>query len=1270
MKSPFFPKNRSRYYVACSLALAIFINLFPLQSMASGNFAQRPAGHSSNTRQQEETSQARRNTVTQQEEPSADAPSRGKRSPLAKAAVLSEFKDWLEQYSIAGSISASEQKGQELARQRRAVMAKLVQDDPASAVELSVPAQMRRKLPSQIQQDVEEQISAYGDYLVFVYDGVDRATGELKHGRTERKVVIEGQTYQASVYGRMLEMTTKMNIPLRGVKVDGLIALAESPVRVLKAEDGDTLSAVQGVEAEVGGKILHFEDEEQLNRYEEKLKKKEMTIGPESGAAINPENTGATVADAEAATADGMADASESVVASPWSEGPKSVLIIRVDFSDQPGEPTDWNGVPLTVANAQNLINTQCNNFYKNNSYNKTSLAVTVTTVVRVPQLSTWYGANDPEKLMTDARAAAKTAGFDTANYNLDIIAFKSISGFWWAGLGSLGGKGSWLNGYFDLRVIAHELGHNYGLHHANFWQPSTSNPAGTGTSQEYGDPFDVMGFGDNSGLLHFNTWSKSKMNWLTETDVQTVTASGTHILQAFDSLASTGKRALKIQRDASTNYWVEFRQAIVNQPFVSNGAVIHWGYTGFQQSNLLDMTPLSVNGASDSPLAVGQTFTDAVNGIKITTLSKSATVPATLSVSVTFTTNLNTLALATSPVVGGNTVTGTVTLNAPAPTLGATVTLSDNLASTTLPASVIIPAGLTSKTFTITTTSVAASQIGTVTASYRGINKTAPLTVQPIALSALTLNTSDIGGGGTVTGTVTLNGPAPAAGATIPLSDSIVAATTPVSVVIPAGLKTKTFAITTVPVAASQSGFVTASYGGVQKSVPLVVGPIALSSLVVSPVSVAGGVNVTGTVILNGPAPSTGLVVALSDNLPATTVPLNVTVPAGATSKTFTITSVIVAASQSGTVTAKLGLVSKLAALTVRPPLFASVTLAPASVAGGNNVTGTVSLDGPAPAAGALVTLSDNLATATTPAGVTIAPGTTSKTFTITTTVVATKFTGAVTASYGGIVKTTPLIVRPVSVQSITVSPNPITGGTAATGTIVLERLSATNVVVTLTDNLPATTIPASVTVTAGTLSQTFPITTTMALPSQKGFLNATANGEVRSAALSVVNIQSQLLLNPGFELGRVAWTMSSPTSTKIIYNTTPGSGLTNTGAWSSWLGGYGAAISEHIYQDVTIPANALSANLNFYLWLPTNETTTTLANDTLRLQIQNTSGVVLATPAIYSNLNKTVGFVKKTVNLLPYKGQKIRVFFLSAENASTVTWFFLDDITLDVVQ
>jgi hypothetical protein len=951
-------------------------------------------------------------------------------------------------------------------------------------------------------------------------------------------------------------MTTKINIALRGVVMDGVMAVAESAVRVVEEEEREGLG--EGIEVEVGGKRQRVESETEVERLKEKLKQEELRIGPGGTGALNT--------DGEDATSE-MATGEEKITAaSSWTEGAKTVLIIRVDFSDAPGEPVDAGGTALTAARALNLINTEVNTFYKNNSYNKTSMTGTVTSVLRMPQTAAYYGGQDPSKLLADARAAALAANYPNT-HNLDIVAFKRIPAFTWAGLGYIGGKGTWLNGYFSFREAGHEVGHNYGLYHANLWKTTNGTAVGTGTSQEYGDPFDTMGAGNTTIANHFNSWFKNRLNWLTDASAPIITAPGTYRIEAYDSATATGRLALRIQRDAATYYWIDFRQQLVSSASAYNGAMIHWGYTTNKQSNLLDMTPATV-GSDDEALPIGQTFTDPTNGIQIKAVAKVGTA---LDVSISFG-----------------------------------------------------------------------------------------------SLTAVSLSTPSIGGGGTVTGTVTLSSPAPVGGTTVALSDNIAATTVPVNVVVPAGLKTKTFSITTIPVTINQTGSVTASYGGMIKTAPLTVAPIALNAVSVSPASVAGGVNVTGTATLNGPAPAAGVVVTLSDTLAATTVPASVTIPSGKSSATFTITTVMVGASQSGTLSAKYGAITKTAALTVRPAALLSVTLNPASVAGGNNVTGTATLDGPALAGGAVVTLSDNLTTATTPASVTIAANARSATFTITTSVVAAKQVGTVTASRGGVTKTAALTVRLPSVQSIVVSPNPIPGGSTATGTITLDRLSTSSTVVTLSDTLAATTIPTSITIPANTLSQTFTVTTTVAIPSQLGTISASANGETRMISLRVVSTVSQLLLNPGFELGAVSWLTNNPN--KNFDNS--GGGRAHSGVWDGWLAGYTGAATDYLYQDVTIPATATSANLNFYIWQPTDETTTTLANDTLKLQIQNTSGVVLANLATYSNLTKTTGFVKKTFNLLPYKGQRVRVYFASSQNATLTSWFFLDDITLDVIQ
>src|SRR5256886_11644195 len=63
-----------------------------------------------------------------------------------------------------------------------------------------------------------------------------------------------------------------------------------------------------------------------------------------------------------------------------------------------------------------------------------------------------------------------------------------------------------------------------------------------------------------------------------------------------------------------------------------------------------------------------------------------------------------------------------------------------------------------------------------------------ATLTVNPAALLSLALNPTTVTGGGNSTGTVTLNRPAPAGGASVTLSSNNTAATVPGSVTVPAG--------------------------------------------------------------------------------------------------------------------------------------------------------------------------------------------------------------------------------------------------------------------------------------------------------------------------------------------------------------------------------------------------------------------------------------------------------------------------------------------------
>jgi subtilisin family serine protease len=153
-----------------------------------------------------------------------------------------------------------------------------------------------------------------------------------------------------------------------------------------------------------------------------------------------------------------------------------------------------------------------------------------------------------------------------------------------------------------------------------------------------------------------------------------------------------------------------------------------------------------------------------------------------------------------------------------------------------------------------------------------------------------------------------------------------------------------------------------------------------------------------------------------------------------------------------------------------------------------------------------------------------------------------------------------------------------------------------------------------------------------------------------------------SQLLLNPGFESGAVNWTQTAG----VIDNSS--GEAPRTGSWKAWLDGYGSTHTDTLYQDVTIPASATSATLTFWLHIDTAETTTTVAYDTLNVQVRNTSNTVLSTLATYSNLNKNTGYTQKSFNLLSFKGQTVRIYFLGSEDSSLQTSFVIDDTALNV--
>ncbi len=150
-----------------------------------------------------------------------------------------------------------------------------------------------------------------------------------------------------------------------------------------------------------------------------------------------------------------------------------------------------------------------------------------------------------------------------------------------------------------------------------------------------------------------------------------------------------------------------------------------------------------------------------------------------------------------------------------------------------------------------------------------------------------------------------------------------------------------------------------------------------------------------------------------------------------------------------------------------------------------------------------------------------------------------------------------------------------------------------------------------------------------------------------------------ANLLANPGFESGATGWSASAG----VITNAT--GAPARTGSWKAWLDGYGSTHTDTLSQTVSVPA-ASSASLSFHLYISSQETTTSTAYDTLR--VQATSGGVTTTLATYSNLNKGSSFVQRTLDLSAYTGKSVTLTFTGSEDSSLATSFVIDDTSLTV--
>ncbi len=285
----------------------------------------------------------------------------------------------------------------------------------------------------------------------------------------------------------------------------------------------------------------------------------------------------------------------------------------------------------------------------------------------------------------------------------------------------------------------------------------------------------------------------------------------------------------------------------------------------------------------------------------------------------------------------------------------------------------------------------------------------------------------------------------------------------------------------------------------------------VALANLALTPATIPGGKVSAARVTLTDIAPcSNGARVRMTSSRPdIAPVPPIFVVPSPNTHREFNIRPAVVAQPTPVVITATYGQVTLKQTLTVVPPALTQLYLTPTTVSGGCGTSaGKVVLSGSAPAGGAVVSLTNTNRAAIAPPTITIPAGASSQTFTITTKTVTTNVSGTVTTSYAGASKALAFTVRPIRVKSLTLSPNPVTGGSTSTGSVALECPAPPGgTTVTLSSTNGAVAVPAVTTISipAGATARSFTVRTSRVSASTNVTIYATAYGVRKGASLTV---------------------------------------------------------------------------------------------------------------------------------------------------------------------
>ena len=558
--------------------------------------------------------------------------------------LFQEFNDWAIQYAKATPVEQQQMlaKGETMVKERHERMAGLIEKSPQVALYESdaLSPLAREALPEELKAQLEQPVNARGDLKVVSYSikGIEPY---------KRFAELDGQEYTVYPAGNNETLHSESNRSLLGIKlsvnrttttesgkqyprVDKVIALRDKRVRILSTE-----------EVAVASKALPKGAVPVCD-----VSKQNVTVN-KTPAAIETGGDTKWLCGPSHATA--------------WLQTPEGINAERVPDgyfgAGIPGAgtggywplPENWATNAGTTGKTYFCVRFLCKgqttsifenvgtllgpmlNQVSQWSYGRISFIPTLAPgYIQLTKTADEYIALGRDEAMREARRLA------LIKYpNVDSYSFRSycIQGVWaGGGFADMVGKDCMIAD-MDPTSFQHELGHNLGLPHFNHWKPTTSDPLGAGTHEEYRGTYDVMA--DREGSL--NTMSKFYLRWLKADELHDLgfRSEGTFTIYDSDVLTPLPGRkySISIPRSDGSFYFVEFRPRAAEGPNQGTGITNWENQNGLRMmrtkgAEQIDLKPLSTaprayNRPYDATLLPNEEFYDAAEGIRVKAIAK-----------------------------------------------------------------------------------------------------------------------------------------------------------------------------------------------------------------------------------------------------------------------------------------------------------------------------------------------------------------------------------------------------------------------------------------------------------------------------------------------------------------------------------------------------------------------------------------------------------------------------------------------------------------------